>query len=615
MSDFPKKKKSDHAGERIAKVMARVGLCSRRDAEAWIENGRVSVNGKVLTTAAVNVDTKDIVLVDGKPLPEKQLSRVWLYYKPKGLMTTAYDPEGRATVFDNLPADMPRVISIGRLDLNSEGLLLLTNDGELARRLELPSTAWVRHYRVRVNGRFDPQLLDGLKNGIEVDGVRYGPIIASFDRQQGANAWLNMALTEGKNREIRRICQHFGWPVSRLIRVGYGPFRLGEMEPGQVAEVKGKQLKEQLQFGNEYRHDVKADPEKVAQESDNRRARRERPEFGKGPDKRTREKNMPREEREARADRGARSEREARHAQADRPAGDEAPRRNQRPGRNERLARADGAPPRFEKPARDKSSRGEKPNWGNRPDRGDRPGTRPEPFQRPARPSREDRETREDRAPRTERPTRDSKPSWADKPRRDARPERNSRPERDSRPERQERSERPRGDKPSWSRQPERDEQPVRQERARRNDRGARNEAARSERPERREQTAKTGLKPGWAKNKPGKPQPGTSRKPPRERPSEDARYERPARADAPRKDTRGSEKPRSGGKPPSGGKPRGDKPAWGDKPRSDGPRGGKPFSGKSGGGKPSGSRPSGDRPKGKGGSGKPGSGNARRFR
>ena len=272
--------KSAPAGERIAKVMARAGLCSRRDAEAWIENGRVSVNGTLLTSAAINVGNKDVILVDGKPLPEKQLTRVWLYYKPKGLMTTAYDPEGRATVFDNLPTDMPRVISIGRLDLNSEGLLLLTNDGELARKLELPATAWIRRYRVRVNGRFDPKLLDGLKNGIEIEGVRYGPIEAAFERQQGANAWLTMGLTEGKNREIRRICQHFGWPVSRLIRVAYGPFQLGEMEPSQVAEVKGKLLQNQLRFGNDWRADKVADSEEAPS----------RPVFNRGPDKKTRDK-------------------------------------------------------------------------------------------------------------------------------------------------------------------------------------------------------------------------------------------------------------------------------------------------------------------------------------
>ena len=581
MSKDQKRIKSAHVGERIAKVMARVGLCSRRDAEIWIANGRVSVNGKVLTSAAINVGTKDVILVDGQPLPEKQLSRVWLYYKPKGLMTTAYDPEGRATVFDNLPADMPRVISIGRLDLNSEGLLLLTNDGELARKLELPTTAWIRRYRVRVNGRFDPKLLDGLKDGIEIDGVRYGPIIASFDRQQGANAWLNMALTEGKNREIRRICQHFGWPVSRLIRVGYGPFRLEEMEPGQVHEVKGKLLKEQLQFGNDYRHEEKPDPDKARQEADNRRdARRERPAFDKGPDKRTREKNMPRSERPIRAERSERPVRD------DTPVRSEGRVRNQRPGRNERMAREDGAPPRFERP-----TRGEKPSWDKSP----RPGNRPE---KPIRPARAEQASRSEQPQRDDRPARSEKPSWADKPRRSDAPARGDRSERGERPAFVKREDRParderqrrndtggQGAKPSWSRQPDRDEQPVRQERARRNDRGARNEqAARGDAP-------KAGLKPGWAKNKPTKPQPGTGRKPDRDRAIKDERYarsERPTVEERPRK---------------TFAKP------MGDKPRSDRPRGPKPTGGK----------PAGDKPRGKSGgkpgAGKPGSGNARRFR
>lgn len=339
-SDTPQ---SGHMGERIAKVMARAGLCSRRDAEAWIANGRVSLNGKVLTSAAVNVGKKDVVLVDGKPLPEKQLTRVWLYYKPKGLMTTSYDPEGRATVFDNLPADMPRVISVGRLDLNSEGLLLLTNDGELARKLELPATAWIRRYRVRVNGRFDPKLLDGLKDGIEIEGVRYGAIEAAFERQQGANAWLTMALTEGKNREIRRICQHFGWPVSRLIRVGYGPFQLGEMEPGQVVEVKGKLLQTQLRFGNDWRPDKVAEVEEVPT----------RPVFNRSPDKKTREKlrETPREgAREARAKPAQQSERRAPRAQH---TEEEAP-------RPRRLQRAD-LPRWSERPRPEEGAKDERP--------------------------------------------------------------------------------------------------------------------------------------------------------------------------------------------------------------------------------------------------------------
>lgn len=233
-------------GERIAKVLARAGVCSRRDAEVMIQAGRVSVNGKKLTSPALNVTERDDIRVDGKPLPQKERTRLFRYYKPRGLVTTAKDPEGRPTVFDSLPEGLPRVISVGRLDLNSEGLLLLTNDGELARKLELPATGWVRRYRVRVNGDVEPTHLAQLAKGIEVEGVRYGAIQATLDRKSGDNSWLTMALTEGKNREIRKICGHFGWPVSRLIRVAYGPFQLGHLEKGDIEEVPGKVLREQL---------------------------------------------------------------------------------------------------------------------------------------------------------------------------------------------------------------------------------------------------------------------------------------------------------------------------------------------------------------------------------
>ena len=233
-------------GDRIAKVMARAGLCSRRDAETWIAEGRVKVNGEKLTSPARNVTEADRILIDGKPLPEKEKLRLWRYHKPRGLLTTAKDPQGRPTVFQNLPPDLPRVVSVGRLDLNSEGLLLLTNDGELARKLELPATGWVRRYRVRVNGTVEVAHLNELRKGITVEGIRYGSVQASLDRQQGDNAWLTMALTEGKNREIRKLCGHFGWAVSRLIRLSYGPFQLGNLDTGAVEEVKGKVLKDQL---------------------------------------------------------------------------------------------------------------------------------------------------------------------------------------------------------------------------------------------------------------------------------------------------------------------------------------------------------------------------------
>ncbi len=238
-------------GERIAKVMARAGLCSRRDAERWIADGRVAIDGRLLTTPAVAVQPGARVTVDGKPLPAAEPARLWRYHKPRGLVTTARDPQGRPTVFANLPQGLPRVVAVGRLDLNSEGLLLLTNDGALARKLELPANAWTRRYRVRVHGMVDPARLAALADGIAIDGVRYGPIRATLDRQQGENAWLTLSLAEGKNREVRRVCEHLGWPVSRLIRIAFGPFQLGHLQDGEVEEVTGKVLKEQLGVGQQ----------------------------------------------------------------------------------------------------------------------------------------------------------------------------------------------------------------------------------------------------------------------------------------------------------------------------------------------------------------------------
>ena len=231
---------------RIAKALARAGLCSRREAERWIAEGRVSVNGKILTTPAFEVTPDDKVVVDGKPLPATEPVRLWRNYKPKGLVTTHKDPQGRPTVFAALPPELPRVVSVGRLDFNSEGLLLLTNDGALARHMELPATGWLRRYRVRAHGRVAQAQLDALKDGVEIEGVRYGPIEATLDSIQGANAWLTMALREGKNREVRRILAHLGVEVNRLIRISFGPFQLLDLKPGAVELVKRRVLAEQL---------------------------------------------------------------------------------------------------------------------------------------------------------------------------------------------------------------------------------------------------------------------------------------------------------------------------------------------------------------------------------
>ena len=233
-------------GDRIAKVLSRAGVASRREAERMIEMGEVSVNGKVITSPALNVTARDKITVRGELVGQPEPPRLWLYYKPEGLVTSASDEKGRDTVFDHLPEDMPRVMSVGRLDLNSEGLLLLTNDGELKRRLELPSTGWLRKYRVRVNGNPTEPEIEPLRKGITIEGEKFQPMEVKIDRHQGANAWLTIGLREGKNREIRRAMAHIGMTVNRLIRTSYGPFRLNEMKPGEVEEIKPKILREQL---------------------------------------------------------------------------------------------------------------------------------------------------------------------------------------------------------------------------------------------------------------------------------------------------------------------------------------------------------------------------------
>lgn len=236
-------------GERIAKRLARAGLCSRREAERWIAAGRVTLDGERLTSPAVDVRPGARITVDGRPLRAAEPTRLWRYHKPRGLICAERDPRGRPSVFDALPDTMPRVVSIGRLDIASEGLLLLTNDGDLARRLELPSTGWLRRYRVRAFGRASDEALAALAKGVTIDGIAYGPVLASLDRQKGDNAWFTIGLREGKNREVRRLMEHMGLTVNRLIRTAFGPFQLGNLAAGAVAEVPAKVLADQLGDG------------------------------------------------------------------------------------------------------------------------------------------------------------------------------------------------------------------------------------------------------------------------------------------------------------------------------------------------------------------------------
>lgn len=231
---------------RIAKAIARAGICSRREAEQYIKNGRVKLNGKTLSSPAINISASDKILVDGKPLPAKEPTRLWRFHKKAGLVTTSKDEKGRDTIYSALPKDMPRTITIGRLDINTEGLLLLTNDGELARHLELPSTGWLRRYKVRAKGKFEAEKFEKIKQGITIDGIKYGKIETEFIREQGSNCWFAMGLREGKNREIKRITEHLGLTVNRLIRLSYGPFMLGDLNPGNVEEIKPHIVADQL---------------------------------------------------------------------------------------------------------------------------------------------------------------------------------------------------------------------------------------------------------------------------------------------------------------------------------------------------------------------------------
>src|SRR5277367_4688770 len=305
MSDETKAETSQvREGQRIAKVMARAGICSRRDAEAWIAEGRVSVNGEVLSSPAFNVSDADDVRVDGERLGAAERTRLFLFHKPRGFVTTARDPEGRPTVFAALPPGLPRVVAVGRLDINTEGLLLLTNDGGLARVLELPSTGWLRRYRVRAHGEVLQSQLDALREGVTIDGVDYMGVEAKLDREQGSNAWLTLGLREGKNREIKKILEHLGLAVNRLIRVSFGPFELGDLPEAEVMEVRTRVLRDQLgvKLAKEANVDFDA-PQIVAIETPPEGRSGERPRTRSGA---PRENRGPKRAMQGRPDRGAR---------------------------------------------------------------------------------------------------------------------------------------------------------------------------------------------------------------------------------------------------------------------------------------------------------------------
>ncbi|OWV94938.1 pseudouridine synthase [Rhizobium sp. R72] len=603
----------DAKAERISKVMARAGVASRRDIERMIMDGRVKLNGKLLETPVVNVTLTDKIEVDGVPIRGIERTRLWLYHKPAGLVTTNVDPEGRPTVFDNLPDDLPRVMSIGRLDINTEGLLLLTNDGGLARALELPTTGWLRRYRVRAHGEIDQEALDKLKDGIAVDGVLYGAIEATLDRTQGSNVWLTMGLREGKNREIKNVLGALGLEVNRLIRISYGPFQLGDLPERDVVEVRGRTLRDQL--GPRLIEDAKANfdapiynsPAVAAEEEPEAKPeRRERPR--KPEDKRERAlSRLDTKRDDRRGDRrdggrndddrpkrpalGSRRNANVWMAPGARPLGEKAAaraeknaktaqRRGEKPGRDRpqaasfgddrhrvqinRATDEEGEWIRSSDVSRDDGDRKRSGDRGDRGLRGDRPSRGDRSFGDRGDRSGGDRTARGER-PYGDRPPRGDRP-FGDKPRGERKPREDGdrprsfgdRPARGDRPA----GDRPFGGKPRGDRRPRED--------------GDERPRSFGDRPPR-------GDRPFG--DKPRRPREEGDERPRAKRFSGEARSERPAGE-------------RSFGDKPSGGRP------FGDKPRGKSFGGGKPGGGKSFSGKPKGDRP--------GGSGKPSGGPSR---